>query len=62
MVSLATGCFLKLFIASTVTQAKSYEESGRREEENEDDVVHAPDYFCAVNGALTCSKPGRNYL
>lgn len=48
MVSLAAGCFPKLFIASAVTQAVSYEESGRREEENENDVVNAPDSLLSI--------------
>lgn len=62
MVSLAAGCFRKLFIASAVRQAMSYEESGRREEENENDVGHAPDSLLSIEWTLTCSKPGRNYL
>lgn len=41
-----TGSFPKLFIASAVTRAMSYEESGRREEEN--DVVHAPDALLSI--------------
>lgn len=48
MVSLAAGCFPKLFSASAVTQTMSYEESGRREKENENDVVHAPGSLLSI--------------
>lgn len=47
MVSLAAGCFPKLLNASAVTQAMSYEESGRRDQENENDV-HAPDSLLSI--------------